>query len=1412
MNPRNIAVLQTQGGLKKGLRSSGLVDNTEIAINAKVAKKTAKARPIRGNRKYIEEALTDHERQNKSPGVITSNTEQKFPSQQMQDEVQVIKKGVKHKKLKSSCEDQSQTKSRKIEFPEISSNVSESIPTEQPVSNSVVRHSKNKQKQNQLSSSASTGENRKLGEKSKKAHGKSGDGPVSTVPHRAPKKLKVAGTTAENVHSGNLTPQFDVSVSIVPYRAPKNLKVGVAGVTAENVHSGNSDGSVSTVPHKSSRKLKVAGATAENVHSVNQMPQSDGLVSTVPRRAAKKLKVAGDTAENVHSVNQVPQSDSVSTVPHKPPKKLKVAGTTSEAAVGDQKKALLKKKGDKGMINHSLPVWNKSVTPTEVDTGDPMALLMMMEGRGGALSAMQLPPGPSVEEQRHDGHAFTSSDDESQEMSDWEEVYDHQVSDRSQIPDKPVEITLELPDILKRKKREKKDFDWKAFLQRRVKRFNKQVAADMHKVHLLCLLALGLRQNDVLNDHTVRGVLLSLLPSAYLSSKKLKVQVQVENLLLWHKRQFPQENITYCSNTRLVTSTVLIDAVSKQDVTDARLWILLFICLLRTAGLTVRLVLSFQPVRFKAHQGWDEKKGQKKQHRSSTDQISGDAPVSAKLKPGPSKSSASTSAKAKPERSRSLTSTSAKTKTERSRSLTSTSAKTKSESSKSSAKSKQPQTTSGKALQRRLSQRESSKKATLKNKNVLTGDRDADDVSYDSEDNSADANNSDSDFSERSSQKMKEMKKKSTAAHIDADNSSSESDFAENSFSSPVNILKDLKILSNRKVLSPSTSDDEAAGGKRHGPIGHDIWLEVYFPDTKKWMCFDCFKSQFGKPYPLGNSATQPLMYVLGFKNDNSVKDVTARYSSQWLTHTRKNRIDQSWWTETLVAFDSTSYNDNLLEDDEIKSQLLVRPMPTSIAEFKSHPLYALRRHLLKFEAIYPESAVPIGYIKKEPVYARECVHVLHSRDNWLKEGRLVRLNERPYKMVKSRPKWNKPKEDPDALDLEVFGEWQTEKYIPPPAVNGKVPRNEYGNVELFKPWMLPLGTVQVRGMGLQRVAKKLNIDVAPAMIGWDSHSGRSHPVMDGWIVCEEFADTLMTAWLEDQEIQKQREEEKKNKRVYDNWRRLIRGLLIRERLKTKFLQEAEPVEKAQKQETFSDAEEAGDVQLSWPRNRQDEVTENKVKVVEAKIERVKKLLTKNLCHNSKILTKNVRNNEKTNVRSSVGKKQTKNVAVPSVKCKRKVAGSDYSGSSSSSDEDFVSPKLQRKVRNSVEDEDPDFIVSERITTSQSKRNVKNKRDADADDDDDDDDEGRIGDQVLGDSRRTSLARQVKKRVILADVSSDESDVDDGDDEKPCLRGADQADAGEGSSSAGSGHTPVVSRKTRGGTAKQTRKRLKPKT
>ena len=90
-----------------------------------------------------------------------------------------------------------------------------------------------------------------------------------------------------------------------------------------------------------------------------------------------------------------------------------------------------------------------------------------------------------------------------------------------------------------------------------------------------------------------------------------------------------------------------------------------------------------------------------------------------------------------------------------------------------------------------------------------------------------------------------------------------------------------------------------------------------------------------------------------------------------------------------------------------------------------------------------------------------------------------VRLNEQPYKIVKARPKWDRMTGTvTKGLPLEVYGHWQTEIYQPPPAVDGKVPRNEYGNVELFKEWMLPKGTVHIpiQGKGfLSKITVKFN-------------------------------------------------------------------------------------------------------------------------------------------------------------------------------------------------------------------------------------------------------------------------------------------------------------------------------------------------
>lgn len=70
--------------------------------------------------------------------------------------------------------------------------------------------------------------------------------------------------------------------------------------------------------------------------------------------------------------------------------------------------------------------------------------------------------------------------------------------------------------------------------------------------------------------------------------------------------------------------------------------------------------------------------------------------------------------------------------------------------------------------------------------------------------------------------------------------------------------------------------------------------------------------------------------------------------------------------------------------------------------------MYALERHLLKFEAIYPPDAAVLGFVRKEPVYARECIYTCRSRDTWLKEAKIVKLGEKPYKIVKARPKYDR--------------------------------------------------------------------------------------------------------------------------------------------------------------------------------------------------------------------------------------------------------------------------------------------------------------------------------------------------------------------------------------------------------------------
>jgi len=219
------------------------------------------------------------------------------------------------------------------------------------------------------------------------------------------------------------------------------------------------------------------------------------------------------------------------------------------------------------------------------------------------------------------------------------------------------------------------------------------------------------------------------------------------------------------------------------------------------------------------------------------------------------------------------------------------------------------------------------------------------------------------------------------------------------------------------------------------------------------------------------------------------------------------------------------------VENKQIENQLARQPIPQSKAELIGHPLYVLKSKLLKFEGIYPNDTPPVGWFKEEPIYPRDNIHILRSKQTWLKEARQVNPDEEPYKIVDGRIKNIDRKMGVTTRPaLELFGEWQTSEYIPPIAKDGIVPCNEYGNVDLFKPEMIPHGCVHIVEPNAARLCKKLGINYAEAITGFDAHGSGSHPVMEGIVICKEYEDNLREA-IEQQQKQINIEKEIKKKR-----------------------------------------------------------------------------------------------------------------------------------------------------------------------------------------------------------------------------------------------------------------------------------------
>ncbi|KAF2735320.1 Rad4-domain-containing protein [Polyplosphaeria fusca] len=349
-------------------------------------------------------------------------------------------------------------------------------------------------------------------------------------------------------------------------------------------------------------------------------------------------------------------------------------------------------------------------------------------------------------------------------------------------------------------------------------------------------------------------------------------------------------------------------------------------------------------------------------------------------------------------------------------------------------------------------------------------------------------------------------------------------------------------------------------------------WVEVFNAATQKWVPVDPLStSTVDRPEKLEpplNSAQNSLVYAVGFEDDSTAKDVTRRYAKAFNAKTRKFRVECTeggtrWWKRALKIFKRREALDrDQVEDAALARREAAEGMPKNVQDFKGHPVYVLERHLKHNEIIH--SMHQVGKVnvgsamnpKMEPIYRSKDVHVVRSADKWYRMGRDVKVGEQPLKHAKPKKGARRPispSMDEDQQEEEVgaglYAAFQTELYVPPPVVRGRVPRNAYGNLDLYVPSMVPKGGVHIRHKLSAKAARIVSVDHADAVTGFSFKGRHGTAVVQGVVVAREYKDAVEAAIEAMEYEQEETEHSARSAEALRLWRRFYLGLRIAQRV-----------------------------------------------------------------------------------------------------------------------------------------------------------------------------------------------------------------------------------------------------------------------
>ncbi|KAG9237803.1 putative DNA repair protein rhp42 [Amylocarpus encephaloides] len=383
-------------------------------------------------------------------------------------------------------------------------------------------------------------------------------------------------------------------------------------------------------------------------------------------------------------------------------------------------------------------------------------------------------------------------------------------------------------------------------------------------------------------------------------------------------------------------------------------------------------------------------------------------------------------------------------------------------------------------------------------------------------------------------------------------------------------------------------------------------WTEVLSPISKEYVPVDATvlllrateAGHYEKFLPPQKSekVKHITSYVVGHCSDGTAKDVTTRYlkGKMWPGRTkgyrlppekipiydRKGKIKRyesySWFKTVMSGYVRGTKKCPRDEIDDFEEVTILQPAKRekkvveegkeSLQYFKTSPEFVLERHLKREEALVPTAKhVKMFTVKgkgenstEEKVYLRKDVVNCKSMETWHKEGRAPQPGEQPLKRVPYRAATtNRRRELAEAEQASggkvlqgLFSKNQTDWIIPPPIQNGIIPKNSFGNIDLYVDSMLPEGAVHIPYRGTVKICKRLSIDYAEAVTGFEFGHRMAVPVIEGVVVAEEHYPAIMDQWEQDEVERRRKEDTKRQKAVINMWRKMLMGMRIVKRIK----------------------------------------------------------------------------------------------------------------------------------------------------------------------------------------------------------------------------------------------------------------------